>query len=45
MKKFFIALIGGTIVLIGGAMLVLPVPRSDCCWDLRPELARSWLPA
>lgn len=26
MKKFFIALIGGTIVLIGIAMLVLPGP-------------------
>jgi hypothetical protein len=26
MKKFFIALIGGTIVLIGVAMLVLPGP-------------------
>lgn len=26
MKKFFIALIGGTVVLIGVAMLVLPGP-------------------
>jgi len=26
MKKFFIALIGGTVVLIGAAMLVLPGP-------------------
>jgi len=26
MKKFFIALIGGTVLLIGAAMLVLPGP-------------------
>jgi len=26
MKKFFVALIGGTVVLIGAAMLVLPGP-------------------
>lgn len=26
MKKFFIALIGGTVVLIGAAMIVLPGP-------------------